>query len=166
MTNKFWIINLVLFQLAWFSCALLTAQANWILPTILAIHFLLSPKKQGDAKLLPFVLVGAAIDFGLFKLEIIGFQTNTFPLWLICLWAMFIISINHSLYWLRKCKPWLTVIIGALGGSSSYLAAVKFGAIVSNTSFTSLFIIYAVIWALILPILIGYQSRVVKITNT
>ena len=165
MTNKFWLTNLVLFQLAWFCCALLTANANWLIPPIIALHFFLSPSKCDDAKLLPFAILGCAIDFVLYQLEIINFTAQQFPIWLLGLWVMFVLSVNHSLSWLNKCKHWQIAIIGAFGGALSYLGALKFSAITTSLPQTSLFLIYAGIWAFVLPALIVFQGKLVQLKH-
>ena len=162
MTSKFWLTNLVLFQLAWLCCALLTANASWLTPLIVALHFALSPTKRSDAKLLPFALFGCVIDYILFQLNVISFAAEQFPLWLLCLWVMFVLSINHSLSWLGKCKLWLVAIIGAFGGALSYLGALNFSAIITSLSQLSLFTVYAIIWALLLPALIVFKQRLVE----
>ena len=163
MTNKFWITNLVLFQLAWFCCALLTANASWLTPLIVALHFLLSPTKRSDAKLLPFAFFGCVVDYILFQLNVINFAEQQFPIWLLCLWVMFVLSVNHSLKWLSNCKLWVNSIIGAIGGALSYLGAIKFSAINTSLSLSSLFLVYALIWALLLPALIVFKGKFVEL---
>ena len=165
MTNKFWLINLVLFQLVWFSCALLTVHAGWISFVILLIHFALSPNKKSDAKLLLLVPVGICSDFLLFKLGIIDFAMHQFPIWLIFLWAMFALSINHSLLWLQKLRLWQVGLIGSVGGATSYLAATKFDAIISNITSVQLLLVYGVIWAIIMPLMIVFQRKFVLANN-
>jgi hypothetical protein len=166
MTNKFWIINLVLFQLAWFCCALLTTHASWILPCIIALHFLFSPKKSADLKLCIIASSGVIIDFCLMQFNVIYFASPTFPLWLVCLWLIFTISLNHSLAWLNKFKLWQISLLGAISGASSYLAAIKIGAINTPLSLIDISATYVVVWALLLPCMILFQRRVVLLNTS
>ena len=163
MTSKFWIINLVLFQLAWFSCALLTPYASWIVPAIISLHLILSPSKKIDARILLAAVLGVMVDLLLMAFNIISFDTSHFPLWLVGLWAMFAISLNHSLAWLAKLKTWQVSLIGAIGGSTSYLAAIKFEAIITPFNTMEILLVYAFIWALLLPVMIAYQRKYVPI---
>ncbi|RXE99639.1 DUF2878 family protein [Pseudoalteromonas phenolica O-BC30] len=68
--NKFAVINFFLFQLVWFTCALFTEHASWLLLPLVALHFAVFKDRARDFKLLPIASVGIVFDFLMFKLGI------------------------------------------------------------------------------------------------
>ncbi|WP_110456268.1 DUF2878 domain-containing protein [Shewanella algidipiscicola] len=156
--KRFWIINLLLFQLCWFSAALLGDNAALAMTLLIALHFLLSPTRKADAKLLLLMPIGIAVDK--LQLEIGGFSTVDvgFPLWLALLWCIFIISFNHSLHWLTRQKSWVVVLFGAIGGASSYWAGIQFGVLQARWNELMLVGSLMLVWSLLMPLLItGYR---------
>lgn len=166
MTNKFWIINLILFQSAWFTCALFTAQASWLLPVYLTLHFALSPQKHIDSLVLPIALIGISIDYLFMQMGFIEFGSQFFPIWLACLWGLFTLTLNHSLAWLHRLNTMVVAPIGAIGGASSYLAALKFEALATQLTAVNFTLLYSVTWALLLPLMIWLIRRFVLPVNT
>ena len=133
--KPFWITNFLLFQASWFSAAFFTQHAAWLITGLLLVHFLLSPRKWEDFKLFPLALFGASLDklhllIGTFSNAVPFTAIDTFfPLWLILLWIMFVLTLNHSLSWLTN-KPLPIVIgFGACGGTLSYWAGIQAGAL-------------------------------------
>jgi hypothetical protein len=100
------------------------------------------------------------------QFNVIYFASPTFPLWLVCLWLIFTISLNHSLAWLNKFKLWQISLLGAISGASSYLAAIKIGAINTPLSLIDISATYVVVWALLLPCMILFQRRVVLLNTS
>ena len=60
--KRFWIINLVLFQSTWVSSAFFTEQAVFIAPLLVALHFLLSPTRRDDLRVLLLLPIGLLLD--------------------------------------------------------------------------------------------------------
>lgn len=150
----FWIINLLLFQLCWFSAALLPQYAAIIMAGLIAIHFALSPTRKHDFKLLLLVPIGIAVDK--LQLEIGGFESvnEGFPIWLLLLWCIFIVSLNHSLKWLTERSLFVASLFGAFGGASSYWAGIQFGSLNAVWSDIWLIISLMAVWALLMPIFV------------
>ena len=157
--NKFAVINFFLFQLVWFTCALLTEHASWFLLPLIALHFALFKQRTRDFKLLPIASVGIAFDFLMFKLGILTFNESFFPAWLCLLWMMFVLSLNYSFDWMNKLNVFVNALIGGIFGPLSYFAAVKFGALGMGVAQTQFLFIYALGWALIMPLLIYLNNR-------
>lgn len=154
MMRRFWPINAVLFQLAWFAAALLTEYAAGIILSLLVLHFYLSPCRKTDSKLLLLAPIGWLTDILLIQYGVFYADQTQWPLWLALLWAMFAISLNHSLKWTMNIAPLWLVLIGAVAGTSSYLAAINFNALFSSLP-TQLLIVYlATTWALLLPLMV------------
>ena len=164
--KSFWLINVLLFQSSWLCGAFFTQYANLVNPILLISHFVLTPTRKQDAKLLLLVPLGLSIDFlqmqlGVFSATSVGSEpiTSSFPLWLVFLWIMFVLSLNHSLRWLTRCSSPVLVVIGAVGGASSYLAGIKAGALQSLVSDSFLFVSLLLAWGVLLPTLVWLQKR-------
>ncbi|MEZ9331392.1 DUF2878 family protein, partial [Vibrio sp. 10N.286.51.A4] len=85
--KRFWIINLVLFQATWVCSAFFTAQAPFVAPLIVAVHFLLSPTRSSDLKILILLPLGLLLDslllhFGVFAVDSEIANQSWFPVWL------------------------------------------------------------------------------------
>jgi hypothetical protein len=154
----FWITNFVLFQLSWFCAAFYTANATLLILALLAIHFVISPSRLSDAKLLVLMLVGVAVDSVHFELGTFSSGEHPFPVWLALLWCMFLVSLNHSLNWLVDKSLWLLAGFGAIGGTSSYIAGIKAGALQTDWPFEWVIITLLFSWGLLFPLLVlGYR---------
>lgn len=80
------------------------------------------------------------------------------PLWILALWVGFILSINHSLHFLRG-RSWLAALLGACSGPAAYYAAGNgFSAISFGIALPWLLPILALTWALLLPSLLRMST--------
>jgi hypothetical protein len=167
MMRKFSLINFVAFQVSWFLCASYQKNAIPIVMILICIHFLLSPKKSDDLKVLPIALVGIVIDQLLIILHIIEIPQGTtssviIPVWLALLWCVFSWCFNHSLQWVCNLSLSKISIIGAIFGTLSYYAALKIGVFNSLLSPPYFICIMAIIWALLLPFFIRIYALFIK----
>jgi hypothetical protein len=154
----FWIINLVLFQASWVAAAFYTSYAAMVIGLLIAIHIYLSPSRISDVKLLILVIPGILADTLHIQAGTFSAGNNLFPLWLILLWCMFIMSLNHSLKWLANKKLYWASLFGGVGGTSSYLGGVKTGALSTIMPLETTALILACSWAVLFPLIIlGYR---------
>ena len=156
--KRFTLVNLLLFQAAWFSAALAGQWAFAILTALLLLHMMLSPTRMQDLSLLPLALIGWSADMLLQAGNLVSFGSNV-PLWLALLWCHLVLCLNHGLRWLNNLPVVLVSFIGALGGSSSYYAGVKLGTISTALPSPTFLAIYAALWSLLLPILLKLSTR-------
>ncbi|MCG7497866.1 DUF2878 domain-containing protein [Vibrio sp. Of7-15] len=163
--KSFWVINLVLFQASWLCAAVFTDIAHIVMPMLLMVHFGLSPIRRKDLKVLMLLPLGLIIDKGLLVLGIFNAGDGFFPLWLGYLWIMFILSLNHSLKWLGDRSLIFLILIGALGGSSSYWGGIKLGVLESELSTFYVVTSLMVVWGGLLPILVRLQTYVIEDRN-
>ena len=163
------LVNLVLYQLGWFSCVL---GAAWGFPLsgafaallLLAVHLLLTESRQAELTLVFCAcLLGVVIDSGQQALGILTFKADPawplwLPLWIFVIWAQFATLFHYALYWLTG-RYLLGAIFGLIGGPLAYWGGVRLGAaeFAENqlVSLTSL----ALIWALVTPFLIWLSTR-------
>ena len=166
----FKIINFVLFQAAWFVCVLgasydRTYFALLIATIILLIHFAIIKKRLLELKLILIAATiglffdGALLNFDLIIYNDPGLPYPFTPIWIVMLWMIFAMTLNHSLAWLSQ-KIYISIFFGAIGGPLAYVAGEKLGAItlLSNNSIITL----SIGWALITPILIIIANKLNK----
>lgn len=166
----FKITNFILFQAAWFICVLgaaydQTYPALAISLVILLIHFALIKNRLLELKLIVIAGIfgllfdGALLNFNLILYNDPGLPYPLTPIWIVMLWMIFAMTLNHSLAWLSQ-KIYLSILFGALGGPLAYIAGEKLGAIslLSTNSIISL----SIGWAVITPTLLIIANKLNK----
>ncbi len=157
------LIQLIGFQLVWFSWALgIPAGLTWpgLLSAVLflALHGLWLPQARGDRRMaLGSVLAGLILDSALMAAGLLSFPAapNPAPLaglqpwWMALLWACLGCTLNHSLAWL-KGRTSMASALSAVAGALSYEAAARMGAL-ELTDPTLTWILLAVFWAFFVP---------------
>lgn len=161
------IINFSLFQLGWFVC-ILGAAHNYVYEAILIalgliiFHLKVTHKKGADVRLFIYaVLIGSVFDgFLQFQQYILynnpGWPYPLPPLWILIMWGIFAMTLNHSLKWMQG-RIVISILFGLIGGPLAYLAGEKLGAI-TIMSTSSLYIL-ALGWAIITPLLMGLTKK-------
>ena len=171
---KLW--NLFLFQAGWIICVMSVAENSYItayiaIVFVIIIHFsvvkyydILNWKKE-FALLICAGLLGLFIDsinvhLGIFETTLRQEDNYFAPLWLIGLWLLFSLTINHSLSWLKN-KLVLSMGLGAIFAPSAYYAGVELGALYlpTQTLTTSLFVI-AIEWSVVMPIILLLNHKI------
>lgn len=148
--RSFVLLNAIMFQLAWWTLVLWGNSALWFGVSLLVVHFLLSPQRRSDVKLLLGVtLMGAAVDFCLIWLDVLRF--TDLPWWLLALWMHFSLTFNASLQFLQRWPLWSHMLLGAIFGSGSYLAGATLGAVILPLGAGFSVIALALCWSLLLP---------------
>jgi len=160
---KFKIINFLLFQIGWFILILGAAWDKTFIAVllglvILAIHISMIDQKINELKLLLIAgVIGFLFDGFIQYYQFIiynspGWSFPLTPIWIIMLWMIFAITLNHSLVWLKN-RISLSVIFGAIGGPLAYLAGEKLGAIIITQQLS--LVLLSIGWSLITPFLIS-----------
>jgi hypothetical protein len=162
------VVNLLLFQVAWFAAVLGAAGGMaWLGPLalipVLGIHLALQEDRRGEGML---ILAAAAIGF-LFDTLMVA--TGAFtpvqsllprpfsPSWMIGLWMNFAATLNVSLSWLLG-RYWLAALFGGIGGPLAYYSGAKLGATETLPSLTGI-VMLAVGWAIMTPLLAWLATR-------
>lgn len=157
------VINIIAFQISWFSCVLGAANGlPWLglLVTfpVFALYLFLQPnKKLALLGVLFTVVVGSLLDQALFSLGLSHYPANDLtpfllPSWMYALWLGFATTINVSLKWLRD-KVWIAIFFGLVGGPLAYYSASKLGAIQFSEP-TLTYTMLSLGWAMLTPFLI------------
>jgi hypothetical protein len=160
LTRK--VVNVLLFQAAWFAAVLGVARGMfWLGPLVmiptLAVHLVLQEDRQGELKLLlaagllGFIFDTAFVAGGVFTPLQHFFPRPFSPPWMICLWLNFAATLNVSMAWLRG-RYILALLFGAIGGPLAYYSGARLGATEAvPTTFGMLLL--AIGWGAMTPLL-------------
>ncbi len=157
------VINVALFQAAWFAAVLGAARGMlWLGPLAmvpaLAIHLALRENRRGEVKLLLAAgLLGLIFDTafvagGVFTPLQHLFPRPISPPWMICLWVNFAATLNVSMAWLRG-RYLLAALFGAIGGPLAYYSGAKLGATEALPTTTGMLLL-AIGWGIMTPLLV------------
>lgn len=158
MMKPFLIINVVLFQTCWLVAAFYSDYAALVITVLLILHFVITPTRRLDSKILLMGLLGAGIDQALISLNVINVNQPFIPLWLVTLWLFLSVCLNHSLAWLVKLKTWQVAFLGSTFGTLSYIAALNLGAFTTSLPFYQFVIIEILVWFALLPIMVKFHQ--------
>lgn len=172
LTRK--VINVVLFQAAWFAAVLGAARGIlWLGPLsmipVLALHLTLQENRLGEAKLLLAAgLLGFLFDTtfvagGVFTPLQHLFPRPLSPPWMICLWLNFAATLNVSLAWLRG-RYILSAAFGAVGGPLAYYSGARLGATEALPTTTGMLLL-AIGWGIMTPLLV-WLARTLSVGRT
>jgi hypothetical protein len=166
--NKKLFLNLIAFQISWFSCVIGAGmQYPWlgaiIVLTFTVWHLRGSKNAQAEILLLSIVMmIGGLFDQVLQSASLIHYQSHGWsdalvPAWILALWLAFACTLNVSLRWMRG-KWLLSIIFGLIGGPLAYIGAEKLGAATLTTMPTS-YIALAVGWSILMPLLLFISRK-------
>ncbi len=159
MSKWFW-AQLIAFQLLWFSAVI--GRNEWIILPLLfiAAHLIFTPSRATDWRVIPIALIGITADAILTWSGILVF--DTLPLWLGLVWIGFVLTLGHSMSWLRKLPTLVLVPLGAVAGTASYLAGWRLEAVQLPMGLAWSVATLAILWAIMLPLLVqlDYKIRV------
>lgn len=166
MNNK--LVNFIVFQVGWFSCVLSAANGYpWVglmvVSLIVALHIHAAKQRTHEFQLLALaVVLGLVFDSLLVSTGWVRYPSGMLiagiaPYWILAMWALFSITLNLSMGWLKNSLI-LASVMGAIFGPLSYLAGARLGAIILVDAVSSM-VLLAIVWALVMPILIFAASR-------
>ena len=158
------LLNLLAFQIGWFSCVLGAANGlPWLGPAVVAVlvglHLAWTVDRRGEIALLAGVtLLGGLADSLQIALGVLEFPVRNgvlpewlVPLWIWAMWTNFATTLRSSLAWLCR-KPLLAAVLGAVGASTTYLFGAKLGALHMEGTMAKLTVL-GVEWAVLLPVM-------------
>jgi hypothetical protein len=165
------LINIILFQAAWFVAVLGAASENeWYGPLavalVLLVHFVLIEDRLSELSLLLVIgTLGFCFDTALSAAGIVTPRGHILPYpfsqpWMVSLWLNFAATLNVSLKWL-KGRYLLAAIFGAVGGTCAYYSGARLGATLALPNLYGIFIL-AMGWGIMNPILVWLAGRFQK----
>ena len=135
-TKSSYLLDLVIFQIAWFCCVLapLSPIPQALPVTGLVLVLIRTQFSRGLKEVLPFAiacfLLGVAGDAGLVQLGLLSFDAYPdwfgAPLWMVALWLNFGLMLRPLFTWfLDHC--WRAIIGFSAGGVVAYYSGQKLG---------------------------------------
>jgi len=163
------IINVIVFQVAWFAAVLGAAHGMpWLgvvaVPSALALHLALSPDWRPElllalsAAVTGFVFDSALVAAGAFSPIPFVFPAPFSSLWMVMLWVNLAATMNVSMGWLRG-RYALAALFGAFGGPLAYYSGAKLGAMTRLPGPGGLLDI-SIAWAIALPFLYSIAANI------
>lgn len=152
--------NIAIYQIVWFLCVLGENGGAWLALPLLGLHYLYSPIRLVDLKMMAVMLIlGLIIDGTLYALGFISFNVaaKPIPFWLLVIWLTLAILPHHSLAWL-KTRYFLSAFFGALGGPLAYWAGVRLGSAYFNWPILPSLVTLAIIWAFLWPAVMYFAT--------
>ncbi len=162
------VLNVIAFQFGWFACVLGAAHDQpWlgsaVVAVLVAVHLATAIRPAVEVRLVAAALViGLVWETLLLAGGWIEYSTGVVwagvaPLWIVMLWALFAITLNSSLGWL-KGRLLVAAVFGAVGGPLAYWGGVRLGALVFVEPLFAV-IALAVGWAVLTPMLVVLAQR-------
>ncbi|MFT5259969.1 MAG: hypothetical protein ACI9J2_001337 [Saprospiraceae bacterium] len=162
------IINLVLFQIGWFSIVLLGATELHVLASVVAviivsIHLYLSSKPLVEVKLILCALyIGLIWESVIYQWGLLVYSYGQLgsviaPHWIILMWALFATTLNVSLRWM-KGRWALSILFGTIGGPLAFYAGFKLNA-VHIPDVPLAMIVLGVGWGVLTPCMVWCAQR-------
>ncbi len=157
------VLNIVLFQAAWFASVLGAARGHyWAGPAAACLAATVRLLQAEDRRkegllLLSCGVIGFAADTALIALGLFlpvrgSFPAPWSPFWMVAMWVNFGTTLNVSTAFL-KGRPALSAVFGALGGPMAYFAGVRLGAAsIPGPAWAGLAAV-AVVWGIAMPAL-------------
>ena len=156
------IVNFLAFQAGWFACVLGAAHdLPWagtsLAAAIVAAHIGYAARPPQELKLVAVaLLIGVLWDSLLVNLGWLDFRSGFLidgmaPHWILALWALFAITLNLSLAWLKSRLP-VAVLLGAIAGPLAYWGGSRLGAVTIPEPLPAM-IALSLGWALFTPLL-------------
>ena len=133
------LLQFVLFQGAWFLCAIMAGndwvEWAWLPMTCFGLGYIaiVSSQKKADLQMLiasgclGFVLDSILLHFGIFSTPHLDLCS---PLWLVSMWMGFSVAFSMGLYRITKLPWYVILLVASVGGYASYRAGAGFGGIV------------------------------------
>ncbi|MEM0515820.1 DUF2878 domain-containing protein [Pseudoalteromonas sp. YIC-827] len=148
------ITNFLLFQTCWWAAFYAQQRALPVMVLCLLIMLWLSSERRRDFYLcitlvLAFVCEALAQRFGLLQ-----FADATVPVWLLLLWLALILTINHSLAFIKRLPWWQCLLLCWLCAPSSYITAAHFEIFALGVSWWQFYLLYGGLWAVTFTLMI------------
>lgn len=161
------IVNVVVYQCAWFACVLSAAAQRPLIGIAVAaaavlLHLCIAPAPRRELPLIALTMVAGALFESLLMASgwvhaSPALLFGSLPLWMVALWAVFATTLNVSLRVLRH-RYLLTALIAAVGAPLAYAAGAAMGAM-QWVQIVPALLLVAIGWAVLLPLLMHTAQR-------
>ncbi len=157
------VLNFILFQTGWVICVIYPNLVSVALvAALLVVHlWLVSGKRFTELQFIGVgVVLGTLLDTLWFRTGILGIEDVeeilAAPPWLMAIWAIFMTTLCHSLYWVGR-RRWLPFVLAPIAGPFAYWAASKLGVVTLPDPALSLAALAAG-WLVLFPLLLAIRK--------
>ncbi len=158
------LINGALFQAGWLAAVL--GGNDWAcvaLVLMVAVHAFWWVDSVWEWWLISAVVVaGSLLDSFWMHLGVLLGPEAFIPLWLICLWGMFAMTLVHFFSWLHQ-RLWLACLLGAVSGPASYWAGAQWSDMAIGVPRSMALLCIAMAWGVLMPVLMLLARRVNRV---
>lgn len=162
-------LHLLLTQAAWFALVLGAAHGHAAAglaagAAVVAWHLACAPDLRVETwRVLAVSAAGATAETLRGMLGLVAYagepQASAWPpAWLVMLWAVFAVSLDVSLRWLRG-RAWMAALLGAVAGPAAFASGARLGAAHLVEPVPALAAV-AVLWAAMLPLVVALAQRI------
>lgn len=162
-------VNLLCYQAAWFALVLSAAAGEaWLGVTlgwaIVALHLWLVRSRAEQVLVASAVGLGLVIESVLVSSELVRYASPRVtlpwlpPFWILTLWAVFAITLRHSLRWLQGHLGMATAV-GAIFGPLAFRVGEALGAVQFAPERGASYLALAVAWGAAMPVLMAVARR-------
>lgn len=163
------LLNLVLYQLGWFSCVLGAAHGLPLAGALgalllVGVHLALARSRRVELLQIGLVCVlGVAVDSlqqaaGVFTFRPMPGWPLWVPPWVFVIWAQFATLFRYALYWLSG-RYLLAALFGLCGGPLAYWAGIRLGAAEFGMASWAGLMVLGAVWAGLTPLLFWLSGR-------
>ena len=164
------VINVVLYQLGWFSCIIGAAQGfpihgAFAALALIVVHLMLAEERKAEILLMVSAcLLGILVDSAQQAMGVFTFKSDPswphwLPLWVFVIWAQFATLFRYALYRLAG-RYLLAAVLGMFGGPLAYWGGGRLGAAQFSDSLLFSLLTLGLVWALVTPLLVWLAARV------
>lgn len=162
------LINVLAFQIGWFSCVIGAANGYpsvGLVVTMLVVllHLVLAYQPRTELVLIAIAgVIGACFDSLLLQTGWVSYPNGILlagiaPYWIVAMWVLFATTLNVSMRWLHGNYT-AAALLGLIGGPLSYLGGARLGGLVFVET-TSALVALAIGWAVMMPMLVWVSKR-------
>ncbi len=162
------LINVLAFQIGWFSCVIGAANGYpsvGLVVTMLVVllHLVLAYQPRTELMLIAIAgVIGACFDSLLLQTGWVSYPNGILlagiaPYWIVAMWVLFATTLNVSMRWLHGNYT-AAALLGLIGGPLSYLGGARLGGLVFVEA-TSALVALAIGWAVMMPMLVWVSKR-------
>ena len=162
------VINVLAFQVGWFSCVIGAANGYPLVGPVVtllvvAVHLALAYQPRTELMLILFAgVAGACFDSLLLQTGWVAYPNGILlpglaPYWIVAMWLLFATTLNVSMRWLHRNYV-AAAFLGMVGGPLSYLGGARLGGLVF-VDMTSALVALGIGWAVMMPLLAWVSKR-------
>lgn len=171
------LLNSICYTVGWFWCVFFGMHGRFFVALggalfLIFLQLFAAKKKDNSIFIQDFLLVVFSIPLGT-MLELLFIQTNLVqymngsayfpPLWIILLYPLFSLQINHSLKMLKRSAA-ASFLFGFFGAPLSYIAGYSLGALVFPFPIIATWVIVGTCWGFFLWLIISLAKSIEKAT--